>query len=83
VLSECLSAHNADLACSSREDVVLAARIFDEVTGGLGLTLSVPKTKLLVTRIGLTDGDLVPLELDGIVVEVVDKFKYLGSLVEA
>jgi len=34
----------------------------------------------LVVDIGLTDDDL---ELDGGVVEVVDKFKYLGSLVEA
>ena len=33
--------------------------------------------------LGLTDDDLAPLELDGGVVEVVDEFKHLGSLVEA
>ena len=83
VLSECLFADDAALMCSCSEDMVLAARMFDEVASELGLTLSVPKTKLLVTGIGLTDDDLAPLDLHGGVVEVVDEFKYLGSLVEA
>ena len=52
-----------------------------------GLTLSVPKTKLLVVGLGLTNDDLAPLALNGgavvEVVEVVEHFKYLGSLVEA
>ena len=83
VLSEFLFADAAALVCSCREDVVLAAGIFDEVATENGLTLSVPKTKLLVAGIGLTHDDLAPLELDGGVVEVVEQFKYLGSLVEA
>ena len=57
--------------------------MFEEVASELGLTMSVPKMKLLVAGIGLTDYDLGPLELDGGVVEVVDEFKYLGSLVES
>ena len=57
--------------------------MFDKVAGKSGLTLSVPKTKLLVTGTGLTSDDLAPLELDEGVVDVVDQFKYLGSLVEA
>ena len=36
-----------------------------------------------VAGIGLADDDLAPLELGGGVVEVVEQFKYLGSLVEA
>ena len=83
VLSECLFADNTALVCSCREDVVLAARIFDEIATENGLTLSVPKTKLLVAGIVLTNDDLAPLELDGGVVGVVEQFKYLGSLVEA
>ena len=83
VLSEYLFADDAALVCSCREDVVLAARIFDEVATENGLTLSVPKTRLLVAGLGLTIDDLAPLELDGGVVEVVEQFKYLGSLVEA
>ena len=62
-LSECLFADDAALVCSCRGDVVLAARIFDEVATENGLTLSVPKSKLLVAGIGLTNDDLAPLEL--------------------
>ena len=72
VLSEYLFADDAALVCSCREDVVLTARIFDEVATENGLTLSVPKTKLLVAGLGLTIDDLAPLELDGGVVEVVE-----------
>ena len=43
-VSECLFADDAALVCSSREDMVVAAKIFDEVSAGWGLTLSVPKT---------------------------------------
>ena len=35
-----------------------------------------------VDEIGLTNDDLAPLELDVGVVEVVERFKYLRSLVE-
>ena len=56
--------------------------IFDEVTIENGLALSIPKTKLLVAGIVLTDDDLAPLQLDGGVVEVVEQFKYSGSLVD-
>ena len=83
VLSECLFANDAALVCSCREDMVLAARTFDEVAIEYGLTLSVPKTKLLVAGLRHTNDDLAPLELNGGEVEVVDQFKYLGSLVEA
>ena len=63
--------------------MVLAASTFDEVATKYGLTLSIPKTKLLVAGLGLTNDDLAPLELNGGVVEMVEHFKYLGSLVEA
>ena len=52
--------------------MLLATRIFDEVATEHGLTLSVPKTKLLVAGIGLTSDDLAPLKLDGSVVEVAE-----------
>ena len=54
---------------------MLAARKFDKVATEYGLTLSVPKTKLLVAGLGLTNNDLAPLELNGGVVEVVEHFK--------
>ena len=83
VMSECLFADDAALVCSCRENMALAARMFDEVAGESGFTLSVPKTKLLLAGTGLTSDDLAPLDLDEGVVDVVDQFKYLGSLVEA
>ena len=84
VRSECLFADNTALVCSSSENMVLAARTFDEVAVKYSFTLSVLKTKLLVAELGLTDDDLAPLELSGGVMEVVEHvhFKYLGSLVE-
>ena len=48
VLSEWLFADDAALVCSCRENMVLVARIFDEVATEHGLTLSVLNTKLLV-----------------------------------
>ena len=44
-VSECLFADDAALICSSREHMDEAAKVFDEVSAGWGLTLSVPKTK--------------------------------------
>ena len=82
-VSECLFADDAALVCSSREDMFVAAKIFEEVPAGWGLTLSVPKSKLLVAGVELCPVDLAPLQLNGGAVEVVREFKYLGSLVEA
>ena len=82
-MSECLFADDAALVCSSREDMFVAAKILEEVSAGWGLTLSVPKTKLLVAGVELSPVDLAPLQLNGGGVEVVREFKYLGSLVEA
>ena len=83
VMSKCLFTDDVALVCSCRENMVLAAQMFDKVAGDSDLTLSVPKTKLLVAGTGLTSDDLASLELDEGVVDVVDQFKYLGSLVEA
>ena len=47
------------------------------------LTLSIPKTKLLVAGANLTADDVTPLELGGGSVEAVKESKYLGSLIEA
>ena len=82
-LSECLFADDAALICASRSDMVITARIFKKVTTEFGLTLSIPKTKLLVAGANLTTDDVAPLELGGGSVEVVKEFKYLGSLIEA
>ena len=82
-VSECLFADDVALICSSREHMDVAAKVFEEVSAGWGLTLSVPKTKLLVACVGLSPDDLAPLQMKGGTVEVVKEFQYLGSLVEA
>ena len=64
MLSDCLF---AALVGSSRDDMMLAARTFDEVATEYE---SVLKTKLLVAGLGLTNDDLAPTELSGSVVEV-------------
>ena len=44
VKTECLFVDDAALICSSRADMVIAARKFEEVTAEFGLALSIPKT---------------------------------------
>ena len=60
--------------------MVLAARISHEEL--LRMVLPWKETKLLVAGIGLANDDQALLELDEGVVEMVEQFKYLGSLVE-
>jgi len=83
VISECLFADDAALICASRSDMVIAARVFEEVTAEFGLTLSIRKTKLLVAGANLTVNDVAPLKLGGGSIEVVKELKYLGSVIEA
>ena len=75
VITECLFTDDAALICSSRADMVIAARIFEEVTAEFGLTLSIPKTKLLVAGVNLTVENVASLESGGSV-EVVKEFKH-------
>jgi len=82
-LSECLLADDAALICTSRLDMIIAARLFEEVIAEFGLTISILKTKLLVAGANLTIDDVAPLEVGGGSVEVVKEFKYLGSLIKA
>jgi len=77
IISECLFADDVALICASRSDMVIAARVFEQVTG---LTLSIPKMKLLVAGANLTANDIAPFELGGGSVKVAKEFKYLGSL---
>jgi len=57
------AADDTALVYSSRKDMVLAAEVLNEVVNERGLTLSVPKTKLIVAGIGLTEGNLTPLKV--------------------
>ena len=61
----------------------VAAKVIDEDSAGWALTLSVPKTKLPVADVGVPPDDVASLQTSGGAVEVVKKFQYLGSPVEA
>ena len=81
-VTELQFADDAALVGSSREEIERAARVLDSVTTEWGLTMSIPKTKLLV--VGTCDEeDLRPLTIRGKTIEVVSDFRYLGALVEA
>ena len=64
ILTEFLFADDAAAVCSTREEVEKAARILDETTRDWGLTMSFPKTKLLVAGPQPTT-DEPPITIDG------------------
>ncbi len=68
---------------STREEIERAAHVLDEVTAEWGLTVSLPKTKLLVVNGTCDSGDLQPITIRGESIEVVSNFRYLGSTVES
>ena len=55
---------------------------FQRGSSNFGLTVSIPKTKSMVTGRLVEESDCEPIELEGGDIEVGDKFPYLGSLVE-
>ena len=80
-VTELQFADDAALVGSSREEIERAARTLDKVASEWGLTLSLPKTKLLVADTWSED-DLQPITIRGESIEVVPEFRYLGSIVE-
>ena len=52
-MSMCLFTDDAVWICSYRECIDVVAKVFDEVSAQWGLTLNVPKTKLLVAGVKL------------------------------
>lgn len=52
----------------------VTTRVFDKVSAAWGLTLNVPKTKLLVAGVGLSPDHAVPLQMSGGTIEVVKEF---------
>ena len=54
-----------------------------QVTAKCGLTISFPKTKLMVAGTGIIEFDMAPLCIESSVVNTVLSFRYLGSVVES
>ena len=86
VTEQCF-ADDAIITASTREDITKATMELKQVTNEYGLTVSFPKTKLLLvvgTGITDTDNNLASLSI-GIVVlmnQYIPSFRYLGLFVE-
>ena len=55
--------------------------VFVEVTIDFGLSVNFPKTKFQAVGYNLSPEDCIPLTVNGSVIDHVDTFRYLGSMV--
>jgi len=78
-ISALLYADDTALLASSYADICKMVNILEEVTKEWGLTISIPKTNIMVWE--APEGEVrPPLIIRGEVVEEVQEFKYLGSM---
>ena len=74
----------ADDACSStcyHKSRRLFISTYIEVASDFGLTVSIPKTKLMVTERKATAEDRAPIPVGDYQIECVTEFPYLGSVI--
>ena len=82
--TECQFADDAALLATTRAGAERSLLEYVQVASDFGLTVSIPKTKVMVTGSDVTDADRAPLYIDDSnIVESVCEFPYLGSVVEA
>ncbi len=80
-LTECQFADDAAILSTTRRGAEQAIMAYIDVADKLGLTVSIQKTKLLVSGFGVTEDDRAPIDVGENVIECVDEFPYLGSIV--
>ena len=73
-ISECLFADDGDLLASSRSGAEFTALKYQQISSAFGLTVSIPKTKEIVTRRMVEEEDQEYIALDGVSIEVVEDF---------
>ena len=82
-LTECQFADDVAILATSRAGAERALQGYIEVARDFGLTVSIPKTKIMASGRTVQHSDEGPIELDdNNYIEAVTKFQYLGSLVE-
>ena len=81
-LTECQFADDAALLSSTRSGAEMAAVEYQRASSDYGLTVSIVKTKSMVTGILVEESDCEPIEFEGGSIKVVGKFPYLGSFVD-
>eukprot|EP00117_Sycon_ciliatum_P050049 scpid69812/ scgid35385/ LINE-1 reverse transcriptase homolog len=77
---ECQFADDSALLATTHDGAQRALDQFIHVAYSFGLTVNLDKTKVMAAGYGLTEADRLPLDVAGEVVECVDSFRYLGSL---
>ena len=80
-LTDCQFVDDAAILASTRQGAEQAIMAYINVADKFGLTVSLPKTKLLVTGHGVTEEERAPIAVGGDYIECVDEFSYLGSVV--
>lgn len=83
-VTECQFADDAALLATTRAGADRSLQEYMQVAEDFGLSVSIPKTKLMVTGREVTEEDRAPLYIDDThMVESVCEFPYLGSVVDA
>ena len=84
-LTECQFADDAALLATTRIGAEWAILTYIGVAKSFGLTVSLPKTKLMVTGFGMEEEDVAPIliAVHDELIECVDQFPYLGSVVSS
>ena len=82
-LTELQFADDAALLARTREGAEAAIQKYMEVASDFGLTVSVPKKKLLVSGREATAEDRAPIAAGDEQVESVNEFSYLGSVISS
>ena len=80
-VTDCQFADDAAILASTRHGAEQAIMAYIDVAAKFGLTVSLPKTKLLVTGHGVTEAERAPIAVGGDHIDCVDEFPYLGSAV--
>lgn len=76
-ITDLMFADDCAILANSDAEATDTLRDIAHIAQGYGLTINAEKTKVLVT-----DGSLATVDLEGMQIEQVREFKYLGSLVE-
>ena len=79
-ITECQFADDGALLASTRSGAERMALAYQQTSGDFGLTVSIPKTKHMVTGRLVEESDREPIALEGGDISAVEEFPYLGSL---
>lgn len=82
-LTTCMFADDSALLASTKEGSEKAVQVFNSTSSDFGLTMSIPKTKHMVTGRAVLDQDKGLIEVSGGEVEATEEFPYLGSIISA